>query len=48
MLKSHEPMYDAIEMERVNVVERDGLHAQPGRYRFTEIGRQCLAEKGAA
>lgn len=38
--------YDAIQMERVTVVDRDGLLTQPGRYRLTDTGRQCLAEKG--
>ena len=38
--------YYAIEMERVTVVDCDGLLAQPGRYRLTDAGRQCLAEKG--
>ena len=36
--------YDAIEMERITVVDRDGLLTQPGRYRLTDTGRQCLAE----
>lgn len=48
MLKSHKPMYVAIEMERVNVVDRDGLPEQPDRKCLTDIGRKCLAEKGAA
>ena len=38
--------YDAIEMERISVVDRDGLPAQPGRYRLTTAGRQHLAEMG--
>ena len=36
--------YDAIVMERITVVDRDGLLTQPGRYRLTDTGRQCLAE----
>ena len=36
--------YGSIEMERITVVDRDGLLAQPGRYRLTDTGRQCLAE----
>lgn len=38
--------HDAIEMERISVVDGDGLLTQPGRYRLTDWGRQCLAEKG--
>ncbi len=38
--------YDAIEMERIAVVDRDGLPAQPGRYRLTAVGREHLAEIG--
>ena len=39
---------DAIEMERVQVIDRDGNPATPGRYRLTEMGRQRAAEKGGA
>lgn len=38
--------YDAIEMQRVSVLDCDGLSVQAGRYRLTPIGRQRLAEKG--
>ena len=38
--------HDAIEMERITVVDSDGLLTQPGRYRLTDAGRQCLTEKG--
>ncbi|TDF34256.1 hypothetical protein EZI45_00975 [Delftia tsuruhatensis] len=38
--------YDAIEMERTTVVDSDGLLTQPGRYRLTDTGRQCLVKKG--
>ena len=38
--------YDAIEMERINTVDRDGLPTQPGRYRMTAKGREYLAEMG--
>ena len=36
--------YAAIEMQRIDVVDRDGLPAQPGRYRLTALGRQRIAE----
>lgn len=36
--------YDAIEMERISTVDRDGLPTQPGRYRLSDTGRECLAE----
>lgn len=39
---------DAIEMERVQAVDRDGYPIKPGRYRLTDLGRQRLAEKGGA
>ena len=38
--------YDAIEMERIDTIDRDGLAANPGRYRLTATGRQRLAEMG--
>jgi hypothetical protein len=41
----HRLGYDAIEMERINTVDRDGLPTQPGRYRLTPKGRAKLAEK---
>jgi hypothetical protein len=34
--------YDAIEMERINTVDRDGLPTQPGRYRMTVTGRRAV------
>ena len=34
--------YDAIEMERINTVDRDGLPTQPGRYRLTVTGRRAV------
>lgn len=34
--------YDAIEMERISTVDRDGLPTQPGRYRMTTKGREYL------
>lgn len=39
--------HDSIEMERVSMVDRDGLPAKPGRYRLTAAGRQRVAEKGS-
>lgn len=38
--------YDAIEMQRVTVIDCDGLSVQAGRYRSSTLGRQRLAEKG--
>lgn len=38
--------YGAIEMERINTIDRDGLPTQPGRYRLTPEGRAKLAEMG--
>ncbi len=40
--------YEGIAMEQVDVTDRDGRHAKPGRYRLTEAGRLRLAEKGVA
>lgn len=37
---------DAIEMERVEVIDRDGRPAKPGHYRLTDAGRQRLTEMG--
>lgn len=37
---------DAIDMERVNVLDRDGQPVQPGRYLLTAAGRLRLAEMG--
>lgn len=42
----HRLGYDAIEMERTNTIDRDGLPTQPGRYRLTPEGRAKLAEMG--
>lgn len=42
----HRLGYDAIEMERTNTIDRDGLPTQPGRYRLTPAGRAKLAEMG--
>ena len=36
--------YNAIEMERISTVDRDGLPTQPGRYRLSDTGRECLPE----
>lgn len=38
--------YDAIEMQRVSVLDCDGLSVQAGRYRLSLAGRHRLAEKG--
>lgn len=38
--------YDGIEMEQVEITDRDGRPAKPGRYRLTDMGRQRLAEMG--
>lgn len=35
---------DAIEMERVPVIDRDGHPSKPGRYRLTDLGRERMAE----
>lgn len=37
---------DAVEMERVPVIDRDGNPAKSGRYRLTDLGRQRLEQKG--
>lgn len=42
----HRLGYDAIEMERINTIDRDGMPTQPGRYRLTPEGRAKLAEMG--
>lgn len=39
--------YDAIAMERITVIERDGLATQAGRYQLTAPGRQRLQEQEA-
>lgn len=38
--------YDAIEMEQVEITDRDGRPAKPGHYRLTDMGRQRLVEMG--
>ncbi|WP_315122499.1 hypothetical protein [Comamonas antarctica] len=43
----HKLGIDAIEMERVEVIDRDGRPAKPGHYRLTDTGRRRLAEMGA-
>lgn len=38
---------EAIEMQRVDAIDRDGQPCKPGRYRLTPEGRAKLAEMGA-
>ena len=40
--------YDAIEMERISTVDRDGLPTQPGRYRLAQQARAQLSEMAGA
>ncbi len=35
---------DGIEMERIDVLDRDGKPSRPGRYRLTDAGRQRLCK----
>lgn len=37
---------EAIEMQRVDAIDRDGQLCKPGRYRITPEGRVKLAEMG--
>lgn len=37
---------EAIEMQRVDAIDRDGHPCKPGRYRLTAEGRSKLAEMG--
>jgi len=39
--------YDAIAMQRVTAIDRDGHPCKPGRYRLTEIGRERVAALAA-
>lgn len=37
---------DGVEMEQVDVIDRDGKHCKPGRYRLTQMGRQRVLQAG--
>ena len=39
---------DAIDMQRVEVLDYDGRPSNPGRYRLTPVGLRRLAELGGA